>query len=370
MIFDRGNPTLLTLRLNTVWSYQAMLSHPTLSIAPMQDVSVLPLWRCLERRGGPDLYVTEYFRVHRDSTPEKKILHTIHGMSDRKPVVAQMIGNEPEHLVRTARLIEEQSDCVGIDVNLGCPAPKVCGKQAGGALLKDRNLIRRIACDLREAVQGTLTLKTRIGFETPDEFDELLDLFRGLPIDGLAIHGRTVREKYQSPVHTDCIARAVDSLPYPVTANGNIVSVDTALAMQEQPNAAGLMIGRGGIRNPWLFEQIRVAQSGGEPDRPTLRDLHDYLLELTEEIAAEAAIECDTKLVHRMKKFANYISSGIHDGVFNDQLRRAGSIEKFRAICRNHLSSDDTMPAEPHEDGKLFCGFRELVGEESPQAFR
>jgi len=227
-----------------------MPEPPTLSIAPMQDVSVLPLWRCLEKRGGPDLYITEYFLVHRDSTPEKKILRNIHGMSGRKPVVAQMIGDDPEHLVRTARLIEEQSDCVGIDVNLGCPAPKVCGKQAGGALLKDRELIRRIASQLRKAAKGRLTLKTRISFESPSEFEGLLDLFGSLPIDGLAIHGRTVKEKYQSPVHTDCIAQAIETLPFPVTANGNIVSARTALAMHNQTGTARLMIGRGGIRNP------------------------------------------------------------------------------------------------------------------------
>lgn len=340
-----------------------MQELPTLSIAPMQDVSVLPLWRCLERRGGPDLYVTEYFRVHRDSTPEKKILRTIHGMSGRKPVVAQMIGNNPEYLVRTAQLIEAQSDCIGIDVNLGCPAPKVCGKKAGGALLKNPELIRRIACDLREVVKGKLTLKTRVGFESPSEFDDLLELFASLPVEGLAIHGRTVRERYQSPVHTECIARAVSMLPYPVTANGNIVSTATAVAMQQQTGAAGLMIGRGGIRNPWLFSLVRDALSGRTAPRPTLRDLECYLIELAEEIAAEAAFESNTKLVHRMKKFANYISSGINDGIFQNQLRRANSMEEFRSICQEHLSSDEPMPEDPNEDGKLFCGFGELINE-------
>ena len=327
----------------------------------MQDVSVLPLWRCLERRGGPDLYITEYFRVHRDSTPEKTILRSIEGMSPRKPVVAQMIGNDPEHLARTARLIEERSSCIGIDVNLGCPAPKVCGKQAGGALLKNRDLIRRIACDLREAVRGTLTLKTRVGFETESEFDELLELFAELPIDGLAIHGRTVREKYQSPVHTDCIARAVERLSYPVTANGSIVSVPTAMAIHCKTGAAGLMIGRGGIRNPWLFQQIRESYRNTSVSQPSLRDVLDYIRELRSEIALDAAIECDTRLVHRLKKFTNYIASGIGDGTFGEELRRAQTMENFEMICQEHLDRDEPFPTDPAEDGKLFCGFRELT---------
>lgn len=327
----------------------------------MQDVSVLPLWSCLERRGGPDVYVTEYFRVHRDSVPEKTILRSIRQGPAGKPVIAQMIGNEPEHLVRTARLIQDATDCAGIDVNLGCPAPKVCGKQAGGALLKDHDLIRRIAMELRPVVSGRLTLKTRVGFDSPNEFDALLELFAALPIDGLAIHGRTVRERYQSPVHTDCIARAVEQLPFPVTANGSIISVDTGLAVLEKTNAAGLMIGRGGIRDPWIFEAIRKALRGECTAETTLRDVHEYILELSDEIAGEGTFDNETQLVHRMKKFTNYIASGIHEGALNHSLRRSSTLAEFRSICREHLDSDELFPIEPHDDGKLFCGFRELI---------
>lgn len=334
---------------------------PTLSLAPMQDVSVLPLWRCLERRGGPDLYVTEYFRVHRDSHPEKAILRSITEMPSSKPVIAQMIGNDPEHLVRTTRLIQAATDCAGIDLNLGCPAPKVCGKAAGGALLRDPELIRHIAYELRPVIRGTLTLKTRIGFESPDEFDALLELFASLPIDGLAIHGRTVREKYQSPVHPDCIARAVETLPFPVVANGNIVSVETALAMHQQTRASGLMIGRGAIRNPWIFAQVKAALSGSEIQIPTLRDLRDYLIELGEEIQEEGDFDNETQLVHRLKKFTNYIASGIGEGQLNEELRRATSLREFRASCDRYLDGDLPFPADPADDGKLFCGFRELT---------
>ncbi|MDF1823554.1 MAG: tRNA-dihydrouridine synthase family protein [Verrucomicrobiales bacterium] len=349
----------MTLPPNPVCSGVSPL--PTLSLAPMQDVSVLPLWRCLERRGGPDLYVTEYFRVHRDSHPEKTILRSINEMSGIKPVIAQMIGNDPEHLVRTTKLIQETSDCAGIDLNLGCPAPKVCGKAAGGALLRDRELIHRIAHELRSAVRGTLTLKTRIGFDSPEEFTALLELFASLPIDGLAIHGRTVKEKYQTPVHPESIERAVSSLPFPVTANGNIVSVDTALAMHRRTGAAGLMIGRGGIRNPWLFRQVKEALSGAEVHRPRLRDLRDYLLELGDEIDKEGDFDTETQLVHRLKKFTNYISSGISEGTLNDELRRTTSLSSFREICDRHLDSDLPFPVDPADDGKLFCGFCELV---------
>lgn len=327
----------------------------------MQDVSVLPLWRCLERRGGPDIYVTEYFRVHRDSHPEKEILRSMTNFPGDKPVIAQMIGNDPEHLLRTTNLLQDQSNCAGIDINLGCPAPNVCGKQSGGALLKDHDLIRKIVETLRPVVRGTFTLKTRVGFESPEEFENLLTLFASLPIDGLVIHGRTVREKYQSPVHTDCIAHAVKTLPFPVTANGSIVTVGTALGMHQATDASGLMIGRGGIRNPWLFQQVRDAFAGMESHALTLNDVKEYILELSDEFRASGQFDNDTQLVHRMKKFTNYITSGINEGEFNYALRRSNTLIMFEEICNEHLSSNETFPDYPNEDGKLFCGFKELI---------
>jgi tRNA-dihydrouridine synthase C len=339
----------------------------------MQDVSILPLWRCLERRGGgPDLLITEYFRVHRDSHPDRTILRSVLEFGKFKPVQAQMIGNSVEDLVRTTLEIQEkakqsETPLEGIDLNLGCPAPKVCGKAAGGALLREPERVRAIAKALREVVDGKLTLKTRIGFESESEFDALLDLFSSLSIDGLTIHGRTVREKYQTPIHPEYIARAVERLPYPVTANGNVVSVATARALHEKTDAAGLMIGRGGIRNPWLFQQIRESYAGTPCFVPTLRDLQDYIGELMEEIESEGDFDSGAQLVHRMKKFTNYIASGIHGGEFQQALRRAQDRETFRAICRDHLTSDEEFPQEPGEDGTLFCGFRQLL-EDDPKA--
>lgn len=343
-------------------------SAPILSLAPMQDVSILPLWRCLERRGGPDLYITEYFRVHRYSRPRRDILESVLKMGRLKPVRAQMIGNLPEDLARTAGLIQEEADRAGvnlegIDLNLGCPAPRVCGKSAGGALLRDPDLVRTIAARLREAVSCRLTLKTRVGFESEDEFDALLELFADLPIDELAIHGRTVRERYRSPIHPDCIARAVQCLPFPVVANGNIVSVDTARALHRATGASGLMVGRGAIRNPWLFSQIREGFSGRPMPAPTRADLHDYLLELIDEMERGENIPEGTRLVHRMKKFTNYIASGLDGGEFQDRLRRARSLDEFLGICRDHLDCNTVLPHEPEEDGTLFCGFRQLVEE-------
>ncbi len=327
----------------------------------MQDVSTLPLWKVMHRRGGPDVYVTEYFRVHVDSHPSREILRSITDSHTGKPVIAQMIGNEPAELARTAKELQERSDCAGIDVNLGCPAPRICGKKSGGALLLDLDLIREIAETLRPVVKGSLTLKTRVGFESEQEFDSLLALFKSLPIDGLAIHGRTVMERYQSEVHTEEIARAVKELPFPVAANGSIVSVRSALSMLERTHAAGLMIGRGAIRNPWIYDQIRQALAGEKVFQPELTDLRDYVSDLYEAVAVESQKFHEKGHVTRMKKFMNYISSGISDGEFTNEIRRVVTPAEFDAVCERHLDSDELMPVDPKSDGRLFCGFEALA---------
>lgn len=334
----------------------------------MQDVSVLPLWRCLERRGGPDLYVTEYFRVHPNSRPEREILRSIVAFETDKPILAQMIGTEPDDLVRTARYLEDHSPCAGIDLNLGCPSPTVCGKSAGGALLRQPELVQRIVESLRGVVRGRLSVKTRIGYDSPDEFEAWLERFAQLPLDGIAIHARTVRERYQSEVHVEAIAAAVSQLPYPVFANGSIVSATTARHMAERTGAAGLMMGRGAIRDPWLFNSIRAAFTGESVERPRLGDLCTYLFELIEEVGREGHFVREIDWVNRMKKFTNYIASGLSGGAFSQELRRATSLAAFREICHRHLDRDQPFPEEPLPDGTLFCGFESLRSLETASA--
>ncbi len=217
-------------------------NRPLLILAPMQDITDLDFWRVLSRYGGPDIYYTEYFRVHRDSRPERHILRSIDENPDGKPIIAQMIGQDLEALQRTALDLQKRR-ITGIDINFGCPAPIVCRKDAGGGLLRHPEKIDEILRVVRASVHLSFTVKTRIGFDSPDEFPTLLDLFRRHPIDALTVHGRTVREMYKPVVHYDAIERAARLMPCPVFANGNVTCLDSARRVVGLTNASGLMIG-------------------------------------------------------------------------------------------------------------------------------
>ena len=334
--------------------------RPALVLAPMQDVSDLPFMRVIARRGAPDWFVTEYFRVHPDSCLHPYVVRSITENETGRPVFAQMIGRDLPSLVRTAQRLADLP-VAGIDLNLGCPAPIVCRKNAGGGLLREPEEIHRLLGTLREAIPGRFTVKTRIGYADVSEFPGLLEIFRSHGIDALTIHGRTVSEQYQTPVHPDCVKLAVEAMPCPVIANGNIVDTSTGLAFLAQTGAAGLMIGRGAIRNPWIFAQLGAVFEGTKSPSPSHRDLLDYVTELYDELARETRKFLPNPHVQRMKKTLAYISHGL-EGSFEHDMRRARTPDDFFRICRSHLDHETPLPAMPPIGSKLFCGFEQLAG--------
>jgi tRNA-dihydrouridine synthase B len=318
---------------------------PMLALAPMQDVTDLPFWKLMTGYGGADVYFTEYFRVHNTSTLEKWILKSITDNPTRRPVVAQMIGNDVPSLVRTARELQ-QYPIAAVDLNLGCPAPVVYRKCAGGGLLREPARVDSILGALRDAVKIKFTVKTRIGFDSPAAFDELLPIFAKHSLDLLTVHGRTVYEMYRSEVHYDFIARAVEAMSCPVLANGNVHSAQKAEEVLKSTGAHGLMIGRGAIRNPWLFHQIRQRQRGETLFVPRGCDVLAYVRALYDAVCSPDVTE--SAQVQKMKKYMNYFGVGVDaEGRFLHQIRRVTTQSEFFCVCEEFLDHDRLMPLEP-----------------------
>jgi tRNA-dihydrouridine synthase len=151
---------------------------------------------------------------------------------------------------------------------------------------------------------------------------------------------------YRSEVRYDLIARAVSELPCPVLANGNVHSAHKALEVLERTGARGLMIGRGAIRNPWIFEQIRQVQRGESPSLPSGRDVLHYVRELYEALRPEVTHE--RAQVTRLKKHMNYLGLGVDPaGAFLYEIRRVTSEAEFFRVCATHLDHGQPMPLEP-----------------------
>lgn len=308
---------------------------PVLALAPMQDITDLPFLRVMARHGGADLYYTEYFRVHGSATPDRDILRSVDENPTGRPILAQLIGNDLPALVKMARALERHA-VAGIDLNLGCPAPVVYRKCAGGGLLRFPERVDVILGALRDAVTTRFTVKTRTGFDDAAVFERLLPIFARHRPDLVTVHGRTVADGYRPGVNYGLIARAAAALPCPVLANGGVDSPDRAAEVLRVTGARGLMIGRGAIRNPWLFTQVREHLAGRAPRLPAGREVLAYIRELYEELKPAALDEA--RYVQKLKKHLGFIGEGVGtDGRFLHEIRRVGTEAEFFRVCTAHL---------------------------------
>ena len=328
---------------------RATLAVKLTALAPMQDVTDVCFMNAIAEYSCPDYFFTEYFRVHANSGVDKHILRSITENTTNRPVFAQMIGESIPDLVRTAQLLSYYP-VAGIDLNMGCPAPRIYRKNVGGGLLRDPDKIDRILGELRSAVAGRLTVKMRIGFEDTTQFDRVLSLIDKHDIDLLSLHGRTVKEAYHGNVHYDLIAHAVQRLRCPVLANGNVSSAAAAMAVLSQTQAAGVMVGRAAIRNPWIFQQIRQALAGQLVAVITLGEVRGYIDRLYRMQKVQAVPE-KSRLSH-LKMYLNYIGQGVDAaGVFLRDMRKSQTEAELFGICDRELLSHPkrAFSSEPYQ---------------------
>jgi len=325
--------------------------QPWTALAPMQDVTNLPFMQLLGKYGPPDLLFTEFFRVHGHSALDQPMIDSICKHGTGRPVFIQLIGESLPDLERTVREIEEkQLPVAGIDLNMGCPAPKVYKKNVGGGLLREPEKVDEVLGCLRAVVKGRFTVKMRIGFDSDEHFDTLLGLMEKHAVDLFSLHGRTVKEAYRGEVHYDHIKKAADRLSCPVLANGNITSVAKGQWVLDTTGSDGLMIGRSCIRNPWLFRQLREHFAGETIFQPTLGDVRGYIEDLFQATKQEGRHELGH--VNHMKKFLNFVGLGVDvDGKFLHEMRRTRTKDELDRVSDRHLvdngRAEAYFPDEP-----------------------
>ncbi len=341
--------------------------QPLTALAPMQDVTDLPFMRVIAHYGAPDYFFTEFFRVHAQSRPEKHILRSITENQTGRPVFAQLIGEHVPDMVRTVKDLL-QYPVAGIDLNMGCPAPKIYKKNVGGGLLRDPAKVDELIGHLRDAVPGVFTVKMRIGFDSTENFEHILGLINKHGVNLLSVHGRTVKEMYRSEVHYDSIGIAARTVRCPVLANGNVTSAAKAGAVLAETGAAGVMIGRHAIRNPWIFRQVREYFEGpvsrraadgtqGESKdvretappqvfQPTLADVREYIDRLYRETHQPGLPE--KVHVAKMKKYLNFVGQSVDAGsLFLHDMRRAMTEAELFAVCDRHLLAEPSRHFAP-----------------------
>lgn len=243
-----------------IGAYQ--LSSPAI-LAPMAGVTDQP-FRLLCKRLGAGMVVAEMLTSDaRLWDTRKSQLRLIH-QDEPEPRCVQIAGAEPDMMAEAARLCVERGAQI-VDINMGCPAKKVCKKAAGSALLKDEVLVRSILRTVVSSVDVPVTLKIRTGW-SPDQRNgvTIARIAEDCGIQALAVHGRTRACRFQGEVEFDTIAQIKDAVRIPVFANGDIATPQQAAQVLRLTGADGIMIGRAAQGNPWIFREIAHYLDTGE----------------------------------------------------------------------------------------------------------
>lgn len=226
-----------------------------LVLAPMAGVTDRP-FRQLCREFGAGLAVSEMVIADPSFWNTRKSRHRLDHEGEKAPISVQIAGGDAEMLATAAKLNADQGAQI-IDINMGCPAKKVCNKAAGSALMKDEALVQEILTSVVSAVEIPVTLKIRTGWDQQNKNAETIArMAEDAGIQALAIHGRTRACAYKGEAEYDTIRRVKQSVSIPVFANGDITSPEKAKHVLDFTGADGLLIGRAAQGKPWIFEEI------------------------------------------------------------------------------------------------------------------
>jgi tRNA-dihydrouridine synthase B len=249
---------------------------PNVVLAPMEGVTDLVFRRLLRSIGGTGLTYTEFIASkglvggsHRENL-------TASFDPDERPIALQIYGRQPALMAEAARILEDRGATI-LDINMGCPSKKVCQNSGGSALMREPDMALEIVRAVRAAIKIPLTVKMRSGFDAScRNAPELAWRCQEEGAEAITIHWRTREDRYGGQRAVDKIAEAVQRLRVPVIANGDIIDIPSARAMLEDTGCAGLMVGRGAIRNPWLPSQLSAwlrGQPVPEVDAAQRRDV-------------------------------------------------------------------------------------------------
>jgi len=216
-------------------------------------------FRRICRRFGAGMTTSEMTTADTSLWQTPKSRHRLDLDLDAEPVAVQIAGSEPDQLAIAAQACVERGAQI-IDINMGCPAKKVCTKAAGSALLRDEKLVASILHAVVNAVDVPVTLKFRTGWDREHRNAvQIGKIAQDAGVRSLAIHGRTRADRYKGDAEYETIARVKENIEIPVIANGDITTVKKSLEVLRLTNADGLMIGRGAQGRPWIFRELNAA---------------------------------------------------------------------------------------------------------------
>jgi len=308
-------------------------------LAPMAGVTDAP-FRRICRRFGAGMTTSEMTTADTSLWQTPKSRFRLDLDLDAEPVAVQIAGSEPDQLAGAAIACVERGAQI-IDINMGCPAKKVCKKLAGSALLQDEKLVAEILQAVVAAVTVPVTLKIRTGWD-PDHRNavSIARIAEDSGIQSLAVHGRTRACRYKGEAEFDTIARVKDAIKIPVIANGDITTLAKSLEVLRVTNCDGLMIGRGAQGRPWIFRELGQTLSS-YPQKPQLdkNELRDIMLDHLGELHRFYGELTGVRVAR--KHLTWYCNSLENADEFRHQVVRVDSASEQISLTKKYFDQDD-----------------------------
>lgn len=326
--------------------------NPPLILSPMAGVTDYTFRRLVKRRGGVGLVVSEFISVEGLTRNNPKSKRQMRFDEDERPYAVQIFGGRPERMAMGAEMAQEVGADI-LDVNCGCPAPKVVKNGGGSGLLREPQLLETILKEIKKTITIPLTLKLRTGYtESTINVVDIAKMAEQCGVEHIQVHGRTREQGYKGLANWEIIRQVKEAVSVPVSGNGDITSIEYGMRKWHETGVNGILIGRGAMQNPWIFRQFADVLAGNEPYQPDLEEKKIVLLEFfglcREEMPEIVALG-------KMKQLAGQFTKGLPGGAqFRQKLYHSHSADEilenitvyFHALTEDNHYGDGIVEAD------------------------